>query len=102
MTTRVGRFSTVMRGCDVVQAGGDQVLESAPQPGPLLAVALLANAGASLRSASYYRSTGCKKSASAWLLAVTVQRTSKPETAASMRERGLRHFAEREEAHAQR
>lgn len=37
-----------------------------------------------------------------WLLAVMVQRASKPETAANMRERGLRHFAEREEARARR
>ena len=37
-----------------------------------------------------------------WLLAVVEQRSSKPELAAHMRERGLRHFAEREEARARR
>ena len=35
-----------------------------------------------------------------WLLAVLSQRASKPETASAMRERGLRHFAEREQARA--
>lgn len=35
-----------------------------------------------------------------WLLAVMTQRASKPETAAAMRERGLRHFEEREQARA--
>ena len=35
-----------------------------------------------------------------WLLAVLTQRASKPETAAAMRERGLLHFAEREQARA--
>lgn len=37
-----------------------------------------------------------------WLLLVMTQRASKPETATNMRERGLRHFAEREEARARR
>lgn len=35
-----------------------------------------------------------------WLLAVIAQRSSKPETAASMRKRGLDWFAEREAARA--
>lgn len=33
-----------------------------------------------------------------WLLAVLTQRASKPEMPAAMRERGLLHFAEREQA----
>lgn len=35
-----------------------------------------------------------------WLLAVMVQRGAKPETAAAMREKGLRHFDERAQARA--
>lgn len=35
-----------------------------------------------------------------WLLAVMTQRAAKPDTAGAMRERGLRHFAEREHARA--
>lgn len=37
-----------------------------------------------------------------WLLAVMTQRAAKADTAGAMRERGLRHFAEREEARARR
>lgn len=33
-----------------------------------------------------------------WLLAVMAQRAGKPETAPAMRERGLRHFADRDAA----
>ena len=35
-----------------------------------------------------------------WLLAVMAQRAAKADTAGAMRERGLRHFAEREQARA--
>lgn len=35
-----------------------------------------------------------------WLLVVLTQRASKPEMAAAMRERGLLHFAEREQVRA--
>ena len=35
-----------------------------------------------------------------WLLVILSQRGSKPDTASAMRERGLRHFAEREQARA--
>lgn len=35
-----------------------------------------------------------------WLLAIMAQRVNKPEAGSAMRERGLKHFAEREQARA--